>query len=245
MRLKEIRKIECEIEVLTGLHIGAGNDEISIGGVDNIVLRDPLTDVPYIPGSSLKGKIRSLAEWSTGCIDKDGGAFYLEGNSSKIENEDGKTIVKIFGNGKPDTLEDDSGEILQTRLSVSDAFMTAESKEKLKKKLGTYTETKYEVSINRKTGTVGGGGPRQIERVPAGTKFQFEAFYKIFEKEGEDIFQKNEEEAFEKLLSFIDLLNYDALGGGGSRGNGRVKINKINSIAVWLKPEQKSDQSQS
>jgi len=240
MRLKEIRKIERKLTVVTGLHIGAGNDEIKIGGVDSIVLRDPLTNVPYIPGSSLKGKIRSLAEWSTGCIELEkGGAFYLKGKSSELDDNDGKSIVKIFGNGKPDTLEDDSSEILQTRLSVSDAFMTVESKDKLINKLGTYTETKYEVSIDRKTGKVGGGGPRQIERVPAGTEFKFESFYKVFEKDNDVVFNKKEEETFEKCLQFIELLNFDSLGGGGSRGNGRVKVESCGNsyITAWSKQD--------
>ncbi|MBC8462229.1 MAG: type III-A CRISPR-associated RAMP protein Csm3, partial [Deltaproteobacteria bacterium] len=54
--------ITGEIHALTGLHIGGGAEGVSIGGIDNIVVRDTLTQEPYIPGSSLKGKMRSLSE---------------------------------------------------------------------------------------------------------------------------------------------------------------------------------------
>ena len=50
------------IEVVTGLHIGGSRTAQAIGGVQNSVVRDPVTRRPYIPGSSLKGKLRSLLE---------------------------------------------------------------------------------------------------------------------------------------------------------------------------------------
>ena len=62
MRLKEIKSIKGKIVLKTGLHIGAGSDEIHIGGIDTPVVKDPLKGWPYIPGSSLKGKIRTLLE---------------------------------------------------------------------------------------------------------------------------------------------------------------------------------------
>jgi len=63
MKLRDIKEIKGKIHIKTGLHIGAGNDEIKIGGIDNPIVKNPLTNEPYIPGSSLKGKIRSLIEW--------------------------------------------------------------------------------------------------------------------------------------------------------------------------------------
>lgn len=50
------------IHTLTGLHIGAGRESIEIGALENTVLVDPVTKQPYIPGSSIKGKMRSLLE---------------------------------------------------------------------------------------------------------------------------------------------------------------------------------------
>ena len=63
MQLTDMQVIEGDLELVTGLHIGAGNDEIRIGGIDNPVLKHPYSGQPYIPGSSLKGKVRSLLEW--------------------------------------------------------------------------------------------------------------------------------------------------------------------------------------
>lgn len=54
--------IKGEIVCKTGLHIGGSNDNIDIGGTDTVVIRDSVTDLPFIPGSSLKGKLRSLLE---------------------------------------------------------------------------------------------------------------------------------------------------------------------------------------
>ena len=68
MHLNRIIDLRGEIELLTGLHIGAGDLEMRIGGVDNVVIRNPRNNEPYIPGSSLKGKIRSLLEWRSGVV---------------------------------------------------------------------------------------------------------------------------------------------------------------------------------
>ena len=68
-QLTSITTIEATLELVTGLHIGAGDSEMHIGGVDNTVIKHPHTQSPYIPGSSLKGKMRSLLEWRSGCAD--------------------------------------------------------------------------------------------------------------------------------------------------------------------------------
>ena len=60
MKLVRIYTITGTIETVTGLHIGAGKDSIEIGGMDNPVIKHPHTGEHYIPGSSLKGKVRSL-----------------------------------------------------------------------------------------------------------------------------------------------------------------------------------------
>ena len=72
MQLTHIRKLEGTITLKTGLHIGAGDTEMRIGGTDNPVVKNPLDNRPYIPGSSLKGKIRSLLEWQLGLVNISG-----------------------------------------------------------------------------------------------------------------------------------------------------------------------------
>ena len=63
LRLQGKYIIQGKIKVLTGLHIGGPTTGLNIGGVDNIVIKDA-KGKPYIPGSSLKGKMRSLLEYS-------------------------------------------------------------------------------------------------------------------------------------------------------------------------------------
>lgn len=203
-KLKTIIKIEGNLILKTGLHIGAGNDEIKIGGIDNPVVRNPLTNEPYIPGSSLKGKVRTLLEWCEGKITMDGKPWYVEQGAD--------IITKLFGNGK----NVDGYEGGPTRVSFSDCFLTKKSSMKLREK-GALTESKYEVSIDRRTGTVSKAGPRQTERVPAGAEFGFTLTLRVFEDDDQD-------KLVEYLLKGLKLLSLDALGGHGSRGYGRVEF---------------------
>ena len=53
-------EIKGTIELVTGMHIGGSSAFAAIGAVDSPVVRDTLSDLPMIPGSSLKGKIRTL-----------------------------------------------------------------------------------------------------------------------------------------------------------------------------------------
>ncbi len=61
MRLSEMREITGKIILKSGLHVGAGDTEMRIGGTDNPVIKHPHNLEPYIPGSSIKGKVRSLS----------------------------------------------------------------------------------------------------------------------------------------------------------------------------------------
>lgn len=195
---KEIRKIE--IEILTGIHIGAGNDAVQIGGVDSSVIKDPVSSLPYIPGSSLKGKIRCLLETEGG---------YSENNN---------TINDYFGPTSEylKTKKEDK-EFAQkpTRLIFRDLNLSDEDKDKFKSGEVT-TEFKTEIVIDRSKGTAKDGGLRSIERVPPSVKFCGEILIRYFDGELENI---------KKVLSQgIDLLNNDYLGGSGSRGYGAVKV---------------------
>jgi len=68
MKLTKISQIQGQIELVSGLHIGSGNTEMHIGGTDNPVIKNPVNNQPYIPGSSLKGKMRSLMEWRAAVV---------------------------------------------------------------------------------------------------------------------------------------------------------------------------------
>ncbi len=189
--------IRGNIEAVTGLHIGGSGTTLDIGGLGLAVIKDP-RGVPLIPGSSLKGKLRSLA------ARKHDGAIDV--------SKDCAEVVRIFGQGG-DKREADN----PTRLLVSDGFLDQKSFEDQFTALegNIWTEVKTENSIDRKSGAA--QHPRQIERVPAGAKFSFELIYNVFKPE-------EEKEDIENILSYMRILQDDYLGGQGSRGYGKVRF---------------------
>lgn len=203
----KIVKLTGQIELLSGLHIGGGDDTMKIGGIDNGVIKDANTDKPYIPGSSLKGKMRSLLEWDSGVVGiGDGSPF----NSKLLTNaifddsnikQKAETLLKLFG--------DKEGKYGITRINVGDCSLSDVSKEMV------LSEAKYENVINRQKGTA--EHPRQTERVPAGVKFDFDIRVKILD--GDD-----ETELINMVKKGFELIESDYLGGSGSRGYGRVKF---------------------
>jgi CRISPR-associated protein Csm3 len=220
MRLVEIIKLEGTITLKSGLHIGSGNMEMHIGGTDSPVIKHPHTMEPYIPGSSLKGKVRSLLEMESGLM------IYTEGGvvSSKIlqrkEVSNDKNlrnkcdaILKIFGSSGAD-IEDETG-FGPTRVSFADCYLDNEWKKKAKENRWLLTEEKSENVINRIKGTA--EHPRFIERVPEGTKFQFLVTFKVLQDDDKTLFN-------DYLLKGLKFLEMDALGGSGSRGYGRISF---------------------
>lgn len=199
MKLINTKKIAGTIEVKTGLHIGGAKNTLDIGGLDSPVIKTP-TGVPYIPGSSLKGKIRSLLALKEGSLDF----------------KDESTVMhKMFG-----YVGDKEQDAKLARVIFRDAYLDNEEFDKMFSDavLETpYTEAKYENTIDRTTGKAGGAGPRQIERVPVGAKFNFEIIINQFE--GDDY-----EEMLNKLKAGIELLENNYLGGSGTRGYGKVKF---------------------
>lgn len=205
LKLTGILRVTAKLTLRTGLHIGAGDLEMRIGGIDNPVVKHPGTGMPYIPGSSLKGKMRSLLEWSTGA---------LVGNKplglAEVMQPGVREILQLFGIGGGDTDES----IGPSRLAVADcvlatAFESANRNQPL-------FEAKFENSINRIEGTA--TNPRQTERVVAGTEFQFEASLRQFE---------GDPDLASLLLRAMALLERDALGGSGSRGYGKISFTDI------------------
>ena len=201
MRLINSKKIGGVITVETGLHIGGAKNSFDIGGLDTPVIKTP-NGVPYIPGSSLKGKIRSLLALREGCADI---------------KEEPDLLKKMFGY-TGDKNDDKTAQ--KTRLIFRDAHLDVDSfREKFEDAVleTTYTEGKFENTIDRTTGKAAGAGPRQIERVPVGAKFKFEVIINAYD--GDDL-QEMEEELYRGLTMLED--NY--LGGSGTRGYGKVKL---------------------
>jgi len=188
----------------TGLHIGGGKESVGIGETDNPIIRHPVTRLPYVPGSSLKGKLRSL----------------LEQKYSSDSQETGKPctcgdciVCRMFGCGAVGNTKECG------RLIFRDCPLVPESEQQLKEALpGAFSEVKVEIAMDRVKGATTRGSLRQMERVPAGvSKFSFEVVLRRFE--GDRV-----PEYLEKLAEAINLLEKEYLGGSGTRGYGKVKL---------------------
>ncbi len=205
--------VRGKITTLTGLHIGGSNTQMVIGGIDNVVIRNPFNDQPYIPGSSLKGKMRSLLEQSFGydpSMQKAGIVKY-----GPITDPAHK-IVRLFGTAKGDNTNIPSRVIVRDGgLLTLDALFNSEL---------SYTELKTEVMIDRFTSVA---MPRQVERVPAGMEFNLDIVVNVWEDKLDKEFsfkELKEEEMMNLLFRGLQLLQDDYLGGKGSRGSGQIKI---------------------
>jgi len=212
--------IRFDIEAVTGLHIGGSDAGIEIGGVDKTVIRDPLTNYPYIPGSSLKGKMRSLLEKYRGLEQNQKiGQGYIH-SCQDAQQYPGCAVCQVFG------VPGERDFATPTRLVVRDTHLSAQSVEALEKSGRTdlpYTEIKTEVSIDRVTSAA---NPRQMERVPAGSVFSdAELVYSIYDGDGCKAAQ--DVARLQTVLEGLQLLEDDYLGGLGSRGSGKVRFKAI------------------
>jgi CRISPR-associated protein Csm3 len=217
MKLTGVKEYTGKIVLQSGLHIGAGDAEMRIGGTDNPVIKHPHSLEPYIPGSSLKGKVRSLLELRSGLIGKrnkvDGGPLSLKDLKS-AEGEDRKAcaaILKLFGISGSD--QDEAGKIGPSRASFADCALDPEWRKTAFDKNMALTEVKSENSIDRIKGTA--INPRFTERVPADAQFSFSITVKQMD---------GDEDLGKLLFQGLKLLELDALGGSGSRGYGRVRF---------------------
>lgn len=222
--------LEGEILCQTGLHIGAGKGSLEIGGADNPVVKDAF-GIPYIPGSSLRGRLRSLLEQTLG-LAVPAELVYLskrKGQEVRIHQSDrpDDEVCVLFGR-TPGRMERVTGETAETavatpaRLTVYDAPLVTESitsqmRENLDDEL---TEVKSENAVDRITSQA---NPRTLERVPAGARFRFRMVL--------DILCEEDKPLVARVAEALRLLEDDALGGGGSRGSGRVAFNNLS--LVW------------
>ncbi|MFB3779176.1 MAG: type III-A CRISPR-associated RAMP protein Csm3 [Bryobacteraceae bacterium] len=218
--------LEGELQCRTGLHIGAGKGSLEIGGADNPVAKDSFGH-PYVPGSSLRGRLRSLLEQARG-VAVPSELVYLsrrKGQEVRIHqsNRPDDEICLLFGRNAG-RMERVSGEALEStqaspaRLAVYDApldpdSITPQMRENLDDEL---TEVKSENAIDRITSQA---NPRTLERVPAGARFQIRCVI--------DILCQEDKVLPAVLVEGMRLLEDDTLGGGGSRGSGRVGFSKM------------------
>lgn len=217
MQLTHMLQLEGHIELLTGLHIGSGDAEMHIGGTDNPVIKHPHTNEPYIPGSSLKGKMRSLLEWRSGQVQEKplGYADY-----QKSQNADVKAILQLFGvSGGDDLSLKQAEEIGPTRLSFWDCALDAGWVKGIRDRNLLLTEAKSENIINRISGTA--EHPRNTERVPAGARFAFRLTFKKLAGDGDEL--------LDTVLKGLKLLEFDGIGGSGSRGYGKIRFHLTDS----------------
>ena len=216
MQLMRIQKLEGNLELLSGMRIGASEGEIRIGGVDNQVIRHPHSGQPYIPGSSLKGKVRSLLEWRSGAVKPEPLGFGDINERHPLV----KPILQLFGVGGGDHLDDDQARQLgPTRLSFWDAPLRGDWVETVSKENQLLVEVKTENRIDRIKGVA--EHPRQTERVPAGARFDFRLSIKVLDADGDGMDLRR------ILFQGLRLLELDSLGGSGSRGYGKVKFTHL------------------
>ncbi len=220
MQLTAIRKMAGVLELVTGLHIGSGNTEMHIGGTDNPVIKHPKTGEPYIPGSSIKGKIRSLLEWRLGVVGITEGkplGFGHIGNLQADIRAEAKNLLRLFG-GAPEGAGGDQDlveEIGPTRLAFWDCPLTRAWVDEMNRRHLLLTETKMENMIDRIRGVA--ENPRNTERVPAGATFDFALTIRVHD--GEDLMSM--------VFEGLKLLELTGLGGSGSRGYGKVRFTSL------------------
>lgn len=219
--------LDGSIYCLTGLHIGGATETIEIGGIDKYIIRNPLNNEPYIPGSSLKGKLRSILEKvvkingepliANRKCDKDGKIWRHE--CDDFLNAKDCMVCRVFGA----TGKESENDNFASKIIVSDCEL--ENKEELKREGLYITEAKMENTLDRLTGAA---SPRTFERIPAGAKFKFRIIYKL-----ESYSTSNNElvinfddinEDIKNIFTGISVLEKEGLGGNVSRGYGRVKF---------------------
>lgn len=201
-------QITGEIEVVTGMHIGGSSAFAAIGAVDSPIMKDVRTNLPMIPGSSLKGKMRSLL------------AKRYNQKLAKPDDDD-ECLLRLFGSAKKDAVR-------RSRVLISDMIMNNE--EQLREQgLQSLTEVKFENTINRLTAVA---TPRQIERAIRGSLFNLDIMYEV-EDESQVV------DDFKVLAEGMKLIQYDYLGGNGSRGYGKIAFHQLCADVVVGEIDQK------
>lgn len=195
-------QIKGKLMVKTGMHIGGNGAFAAIGAVDSPVIKDPVSCNPMIPGTSLKGKMRSLLakEYNTEIASK--------------PDDDCDRLVRLFGSAKKDAIK-------RSRVLFADLFMSNEA-ELRGRGLQSMTEVKFENTVSRTTAIA---NPRQIERIVRGAEFDLEIVYEV--ENPDEIY-----EDMETLYNGFRLIKYDYIGGNGTRGYGKVDFKDLEAVTV-------------
>lgn len=208
LKLKLMHKyiIQGKIKALSGLHIGGNDAGLSIGSPDATVIKHPISGEPYIPGSSLKGKMRSLTELRDGTIGNRRYGVVLNGPTENPTD----LAAQLFGTANNEATQRPS------RVIVRDAFLSKENEDHQED--FSVVEVKTEVLIDRVTSKA---MPRSMERIPAGATFDFEIVLNVFESDAQHGVERDH---LNNVLSSLLLVQDDYLGGKGSRGSGHIKF---------------------
>ena len=198
-------QIKGNIELITGMHIGGSSAFAAIGAVDSPIVKDIQTNLPMIPGSSLKGKMRTLLAKA-----------YNDNPFVPVDSDDAR-IIRLFGSAKKNA----NGKIPAARIIISDMIMS-NANELRSKGVQSLTEVKFENTISRVTSVA---NPRQIERAIRGSVFPMDIIYEV---DDENLVEKD----IETLVQGMKLLQYDYIGGSGSRGYGKIKFNDLDAKVV-------------
>lgn len=186
------------LETKTGMHIGGSSAFSAIGAVDSPVIKDVRNGKPMVPGSSLKGKIRTLLakKYNEAVVNPD---------------NDAECIRRVFGSAK----KDKDNKVHASKIIVSDMFLLNED-EIRNRGIESFTEVKFENSINRATAVA---NPRQIERAINGLQFGIDMIYEVENGKEDEVIDD-----IKLLAEGMKMLEYDYLGGSGSRGYGKVQF---------------------
>jgi CRISPR-associated protein Csm3 len=229
MYLDKYEAITGVIHCVSGVRVGGNSNVIEIGTIDNPIIRNPLTNHPYLPGSSLKGKMRSSLELSL----RPGAEPKLGLPLPRLKEEkdrDGKpeiapcgcgecVVCKLFGSGKTDTIKE------PTRLIFRDCQLTDASTETLENAARTsgvfFAEVKPGIRMNRATNSVAKGAFFNFERVPEGIEFNFELVLRLYG----DLDNERERADYRKVVAFgLRLIEQEGVGGKISAGYGKVRF---------------------
>lgn len=191
-------RITGVLETKTGMHIGGSSAFSAIGAVDSPVIKDVRNGKPMVPGSSLKGKIRTLLakKYNEAVVNPD---------------NDAECIRRVFGSAK----KDKDNKVHASKIIVSDMFLMNED-EIRNRGIESFTEVKFENSINRATAVA---NPRQIERAIKGLQFGIDMIYEVDNGKEDEVIDD-----IKLLAEGMKMLEYDYLGGSGSRGYGKMQF---------------------